>query len=193
MSHITVCVDSLVIHPVRRPINAESFGILHPPGAKGVVPSTPASYAVPTPVIVVLTPRAIDERLIAFVAFQGVRPAVRGGTAGGGRSAGGSGVGWGRGGNGRGGSGDRSSGGRGDGGDWSRSRGGCSSDGSDGSDCMSSVVGAEVRTLPQGLGVRILRRARDAAPPACERHALATPPVVVAPRAAVTQRGAASG
>ena len=53
---------------------------------------------------------------------------------------------------------------------------------------MSSVVGAEVRTLPQGLGVRILRRARDAAPPACERHALATPPVVVAPRAAVTQR-----
>ena len=63
------CVDSLVIHPVRRPINAESFGILYPPEAKGVVPSTPASYAVPTPVIAVLTPRAIDERLTAFVAF----------------------------------------------------------------------------------------------------------------------------
>ena len=152
-------MDSLVIHPVRRPINAESFGILYPPEAKGVVPSTPASYAVPTAVIAVLTPRAIDERLIAFVAFQGVRPAIRGGTAGGGRSAGGSGIGWGRGGNGRGGSGDRSSGGRGDGGDWSRSRGGCSSDGSDGSDCMSSVVGTEVRTLPQGVGVRILNSA----------------------------------
>ena len=65
------CVDSLVIHPVRRPINAESFGILYPPEAKGVVPSTPASYAVPTPVIVVLTPRAIDERLIAFVGRWG--------------------------------------------------------------------------------------------------------------------------